>query len=236
MLAYQLPSFLLYAYLYAKLLHMPAADSILSISLYAYSLVQSFIWACYMPVYMPSIHYAKSFVFAYINQYICNSARFSMPVEMLSTLYLLICQVLYPICYVLYAGYHMPRLICQFLYIECHVLVVTSLQSDQLICLSQYQFLHALCYMLDLRCQLQYTCIYMPAQKCQISVVRCQVSLYANLCCFMSISVYMPSALFQELYAECFVLYAKFAYIPVAVCLHLYAGTWVPNLFYELSS
>jgi hypothetical protein len=49
MLAYQLPSFLLYVYLYAKLLHMPATNSILSISLYVYSLVQSFILACYMP-------------------------------------------------------------------------------------------------------------------------------------------------------------------------------------------
>jgi hypothetical protein len=40
--------------------------------------------------------------------------------------------MLYPICYVLYAGSHMPRLICRFIYVECHVLVVTSLQSDQL--------------------------------------------------------------------------------------------------------
>jgi hypothetical protein len=33
MLAYQLSSFLLYVYLYAKLLHMPAGNSIISISL-----------------------------------------------------------------------------------------------------------------------------------------------------------------------------------------------------------
>jgi hypothetical protein len=58
--------------------------------------------------------------------------------------YLLICQILYPICYVLYAGCHMPRLVCRFIYVECHVLAVASLQSDQFICLSQYQFLHAL--------------------------------------------------------------------------------------------
>jgi hypothetical protein len=68
------------------------------------------------------------------------------------------------------------------------------------------------CSMLDLTCQLQYTCIYMPAHECQIYVVRCQVSLYANLGCFMSnycISVYMPSALFHMLYAESYGLYAK---------------------------
>jgi hypothetical protein len=59
--------------------------------------------------------------------------------------YLLICQMLYPICYVLYAGCHMPRLVCRFIYVECHVLAVASLHSNQLICLSQYQFLHALC-------------------------------------------------------------------------------------------
>jgi hypothetical protein len=53
---------------------------------------------------------------------------------------------------------------------------------------------------------------YMPAHECQVSVVRCQVSLYANLGCYMSnyyISVYVPSALSQELYAGCYVLYAK---------------------------
>jgi hypothetical protein len=49
-LAYQLSSFLLYVYLYAKLLYMPATDSILSISLNVNNLVQSFILACYMPV------------------------------------------------------------------------------------------------------------------------------------------------------------------------------------------
>jgi hypothetical protein len=37
---------IMYVCLYAKLLHIPAANSIVSISLYAYSLMQSFIWAC----------------------------------------------------------------------------------------------------------------------------------------------------------------------------------------------
>jgi hypothetical protein len=52
----------------------------------------------------------------------------------------------------------------------------------------------------------------MPAHECQISVVRCQVSLYASLGCFMSncyLSVNLPSALFQELYAKYYGLYAK---------------------------
>jgi hypothetical protein len=36
------------------------------------------------------------------------------------------------ICYMLYAGCHMPRLICRFLYAEYHVLATMSLQLDQL--------------------------------------------------------------------------------------------------------
>jgi hypothetical protein len=124
-------------------------SSIVSINLYIYILVQSFVLVCYMPTvvcqivclreisylelstyyykqitmwympaYMPNIHYAKSYVFAYDNLYICYSAIISMLVSMLSTIYLFICQMLYPICCVLYAGYHMPRLICQFLYVD----------------------------------------------------------------------------------------------------------------------
>jgi hypothetical protein len=51
MLAYQLSSLLMYVCLYAMCyIRMPAANSIVSISLCIYSLMQSFIWACYMPV------------------------------------------------------------------------------------------------------------------------------------------------------------------------------------------
>jgi hypothetical protein len=106
--------------------------------------------------------------------------------------YLLVCQMLYLICYVLYAGCHMPRLVCQFLYLECHVLVVTSLQSDQLyaylstsFCMlyarshmpvTVYLHLYAgtwvpniCCDMPSLLiCQLQYVCIYMPAHGCLV--------------------------------------------------------------------
>jgi hypothetical protein len=49
MLAHMLLSLLLYVCSYAKLLHMPVADSIVNISLYVYSLMQSFILVCYMP-------------------------------------------------------------------------------------------------------------------------------------------------------------------------------------------
>jgi hypothetical protein len=111
----------------------------------------------------------------------------------------------------------MPRLVCWSLYVECHVLAVASLQSDQL-----YVYLSTSFSML----------YYMLAHECQISVVGCQVCLYVS--CSMStvyagtwvpssslwvvklaymsnyyISVYMPSALFQELYAKCYGLYAK---------------------------
>jgi hypothetical protein len=69
------------------------------------------------------------------------------------------------------------------------------------------------CSVLNLACQLQYTRIYMLAHECLILPMSCQVSLYVNLSCYMSncyISVYMPSALFHMLYAECYGLYAKF--------------------------
>jgi hypothetical protein len=49
----------------------------------------------------------------------------------------------------------------------------------------------------------------MSAHECQIFPVSCQVRLYVNLSCYMSISVYMSSALFYMLYAECYGLYAK---------------------------
>jgi hypothetical protein len=194
--------------------------------------------AWYMPAYMPNIHYVKFYVSAYANLYTCYSARISMPVDMLSSVYLLICQMLHLICCMLYAGCHMPRLVCRFLCVEYHVLAIASLQSNQLICLSQYQFLYAILYAGTwvpniycempslLICQLQYTCIYMSACECQISVVRFQVSLYANLGCYISncyLSVYMPSALFQELYAKCYGLYAKLhmqdCYMPNAMTI-----------------
>jgi hypothetical protein len=109
MLAYQLSSFLLYVYLYAKLLHMPATNSI---SLYVYRLVQSIIWACYMPV-------------LYANSSMLNSMSLHVSTSISATVldsvcqltyqvqYLLVCQMLYPICYVIicrlsYAKARMP--------------------------------------------------------------------------------------------------------------------------------
>jgi hypothetical protein len=190
-----------------------------------------------MPAYMPNIHCAKFYVFAYVNCCIYYNARISMPVDMLSSVYLLICQMLYPICYVLYAGCHMPRLVCRFIYVEYRMLASYCEFAIIPVYMPISVPVYA-CSVTDLICQLQYTCIYMPAHECQISVVRCQVSLYANLGCYMSncyLWVNMPSALFQELYVEFFVLYVK-SHMPVTVYLHLYAGTWVPRLFYELSS
>jgi hypothetical protein len=137
---------------------MPATDSILSISLYVYSLVQSFILAYYMPVLYAnnsisyprlSICYCKQFAMSNSMPLYMSTCISATELELVCQLtyqvqYLLICQMLYPICYMLYAGCHMPRLICQSLYVECHVLAVASLQSYQFICLSQYQFMHAL--------------------------------------------------------------------------------------------
>jgi hypothetical protein len=105
----------------------------------------------------------------------------------------------------------MPRLICWFLYVEYHMLA------------SYYKFTVKSAYMpisvpvsacsvTNLTCQLQYTCIYMPAHECLVFPMSCQVSLYVNLSCYISncgISVYMRNALFHILYAECNGLYAK---------------------------
>jgi hypothetical protein len=105
----------------------------------------------------------------------------------------------------------MPRLICWFLYVEYHMLA------------SYYKFTVKSAYMpisvpvsacsvTNLTCQLQHTCIYMPAHECLVFPMSCQVSLYVNLSCYISncgISVYMWNALFHILYAECNGLYAK---------------------------
>jgi hypothetical protein len=108
--------FLLYVYLYAKLLHMPATDSIVSISLYVCSLMQNFIWACYMPAYMPNIHYAKFYVFAYVNCCIYYNTRISMPVNMSSSVstYMpnTLSHMLCVICRLSYAKARMPVYIC----------------------------------------------------------------------------------------------------------------------------
>jgi hypothetical protein len=139
--------------------------------------------------------------------------------------YLLICQMLYPICYVLYAGWHMPRLICQFLYVEYHMLASYCKFAIVPVYMPISVPVSA-CSVIDLICQLQYTCIYMPAHECQISVVRYQVSLYANLGCYMSnyyISVYMPNALCYILCTEWYGLYAKIhmpdCYMPNAMTI-----------------
>jgi hypothetical protein len=115
-------------------------------------------------------------------------------------------HMLYVICRLSYAKAHMP-----VLYVECHMLA----SYCEFAIIPVYMPISvpvSACSMLDLTCQLQYTCIYMPAHECQISVVRCQVGLYANLGCYMSnyyISVYMPNALCHILYTECNGLYAK---------------------------
>jgi hypothetical protein len=139
---------------------MPATDSILSISLYVCSLMQSFIWAYYMPAYMPSIHYAKSYVFAYINLYICYRAIVSMSVNISSSVSVYMPNALSRMLYV----------ICRLSYAKARMLVYICWMP----CASCCQFTVKLAYMpisvpvfacsvTDLTCQLQYTCIYMPA-------------------------------------------------------------------------
>jgi hypothetical protein len=145
MLAYQLSSFLLYVYLYAKLLHMPAANSVVSISLYVCRLEQSFAWACYMPACMPNIHYAKFYVFAHICLFTCYNIIVSMPVDISSSVYMLdwdmpsaLSHMLWvspciettiaiycdksSICFIPYAMWYMPAVICQGSYASLYIL------------------------------------------------------------------------------------------------------------------
>jgi hypothetical protein len=71
--AYQLSSFLLYVCLYAKLLHMSAANSVINISLYLSSLEQSFIWACYMP----ALYANNSISYLRLSIYYCKQVALS---------------------------------------------------------------------------------------------------------------------------------------------------------------
>jgi hypothetical protein len=105
----------------------------------------------------------------------------------------------------------MPRLVCRFIYVDYHMLASYCEFAITPVYMPISVPVYA-CSVTNLTCQLQYTCIYMSAHECQISVVRCQVSLYANLGCYMSncyLLVNMPSPLFQELYAKYYGLYAK---------------------------
>jgi hypothetical protein len=99
MLAYQLSSFLLYVYMpncYICLLQIVSLVSVCMSAILCKVLSRHDICQFYMPT---ASCFVKFYVFAYPNLYICNSARFSMPVEMLSILYLLICQMLWvPSC------------------------------------------------------------------------------------------------------------------------------------------
>jgi hypothetical protein len=121
--------------------------------------------------------------------------------------------MLYPICYVLYAGCHMPRLICQFLYVEYHMPASYCEFAIRPIYMPISVPVYA-CSVTDLTCQLQYICIYMPAHECQIFVVRCQVCLYANLGCFI--------LLYLSLYAKCFMSYTIYR-VQWAICQTPYA-------------
>jgi hypothetical protein len=90
--------------------------------------------------------------------------------------------MLYPICYVLYAGCHMPRLVCRFLYVKCFVLYVKSHMPVIV-------YLHF------------YAGTWVPSSSLWVVKLAYMSNCY--------ISVYMPSALCHMLYAECHGLYAK---------------------------
>jgi hypothetical protein len=96
--------------------------------------------------------------------------------------YLLVCQILYPICYVLYAGCRMPRLVCRFIYVECFVLYVKS-HMPVAVCLHLYDG------------------TWVPSSSLWVAKLAYMSNCY--------ISVYMPNALFHILYTECNGLYAK---------------------------
>jgi hypothetical protein len=173
---------------------MPAANNILSISLYVYNLVQSFILAWYMSACMPNIHYAKSYVFAYVNCCIYYNARISMPVDMLSSVYLLICQML---------G------------------VPTYIETTTAICCIKCTIYFD--HMLYVICRLSYAKAYMPVFVCWVPYA----SQLLWVCYRTSLYAYLSTSLCM--------LYHR-SHMPVTVYLHLYAGTWVPSLFYKSPS
>jgi phage-related protein len=122
--------------------------------------------------------------------------------------YLLLCQVLWvplciettvAICYVLYAGCHMPRLICQFLYVEYHMLAAASLQSYQFICQSQYQLLYVLC-------QISHDSYSIPAFICRH--MSAKSFMWVAKLVYMSIT----SIICQMLWAICQTPYARLQY------------------------
>jgi hypothetical protein len=94
--AYQLSSFLLYVYLYAKLLHMPAANSIVGINLYLSRLVQSFIWACYMPALYAnnSISYLRLSIYYSKQVALPNPMSLHMSMVVSTTLLESVCQLI----------------------------------------------------------------------------------------------------------------------------------------------
>jgi hypothetical protein len=87
------------------------------VSVYVSSIVQSFIWAYYRPAYMPNVHYAKSYVFAYVSCCIYYSTRISMPVNISSSVstYMpsALSHMLHVICRLSYAKARMPVFVCQ---------------------------------------------------------------------------------------------------------------------------
>jgi hypothetical protein len=107
------------------------------------------------------------------------------------------------ICYMLYAGCYMPSLICQFLYVEYHVLATVSLLSYQLICLSHYQFLHALCQISHASYSLPvFICRHMSAKYflwvaklayMSISVAIYQTAISQSICQVLYFICYMPN-------------------------------------------
>jgi hypothetical protein len=147
--AYQLLSFLLYVYLYAKLLHMPAANSLLSTSLYVYNLGQSFILAWYMPACMPNIHYVKFYVFAHIYLFTCYSIIVSMPVDISSSVYML--------------DWDMPSALSHMLWASPCIETAIAIYCDKSsICFIPY----AMCYVPAVICQGSYAGFYMLNAMC----------------------------------------------------------------------
>jgi hypothetical protein len=125
--------------------------------------------------------------------------------------------MLYPICYVLYADCHMPRLVCRFIYVECHVLVVTSLQSDQLYAYLSTSFcmLYARSHMPVAVCLHLYAGTWVPSSSLWVAKLAYMSNCYISVC--------MPNALCHILYAEWYGLYAKLhmldCYMPNAMTI-----------------
>jgi hypothetical protein len=154
---------LTFQYFSCMSIYMPVAtyvccNSIISISLCIYSLVQSFVLACYMPAYMPNIYYVEFYIVACVNLCICYNTRINMTFDMLSSVSIYMPSAMSTTLHRDYCKqitiYYMPAVICQML---CALCQVSYASYHEFTVMSTYMSISvpvAVCSMSNLACQL----------------------------------------------------------------------------------